>query len=165
MRKAVLAGAMLALAAMLAACSNSASSSANADGDSAASTAAAASAAPAAASTVAAQNGASANDGAGVYSTNCSSCHQTNGAGLPGAFPPLANNPVVTGDAKTVVHIVKFGLNGKIQAGTQAYNGTMPAWGQNLNDGQIASVVTFIRASWGNHASPVSPADVAAATK
>jgi mono/diheme cytochrome c family protein len=153
-----MAGTLVAIATLVSACSSSASSAANADGD----TSAAASTAPAATSAVA-QNGASANDGAGVYSTNCSSCHQTNGAGLPGAFPPLAMNAVVTGDPKAVVHIVKFGLNGKIQVGSQAYNGTMPAWGQNLSDGQIASVVTFIRSSWGNRAGAVTAADVTSA--
>jgi|HubBroStandDraft_6_1064221.scaffolds.fasta_scaffold1024668_2 mono/diheme cytochrome c family protein len=157
MRGLLMAGALVAVSTMLAACSNSASSATNADNDAAAS----ASTAPAATS-AAAQDGASANDGAGVYSTNCSSCHQTNGAGLPGAFPPLANNAVVTGDPKNVIHIVKFGLNGKIEVGSQAYNGTMPAWGQNLSNGQIASVITFIRSSWGNHAGAVTAADVTA---
>jgi mono/diheme cytochrome c family protein len=151
---------LVASAVALSACSNSANSAANADNDAAA----AASTAPAATAAVA-QNGASANDGAGVYSTNCSSCHQTNGAGLPGAFPPLAMNPLVTGDPKAVVHIVKFGLHGKIQVGSQSYNGMMPAWGQNLSDGQLASVVTFIRSSWGNHAGAVTTADVAAQTQ
>jgi len=158
MRGLLMAGALVAVATMLAACSNSASSATNADNDAAA---ASESTAPAATSAVA-QNGASANDGAGVYSTNCSSCHQTNGAGLPGAFPPLANNTVVTGDPKNVIDIVKFGLNGKIEVGSQAYNGTMPAWGQNLSNGQIASVITFIRSSWGNHAGAVTAADVTA---
>jgi mono/diheme cytochrome c family protein len=158
MRRFLIAGAIVAMAAVLPACSNSASSAASSDNDAAA----AASAEPSAAATVAAANGASANDGAGVYATNCSSCHQSNGTGLPGAFPPLASNPVVNGDPKALIHIVKFGLSGKIMVGTQAYNGTMPAWGQNLSDGQVASAVTFIRASWGNHASAVSAADVAA---
>jgi mono/diheme cytochrome c family protein len=155
-----MAGTLVAFAALLSACSNSASSAANAGDDASA----AASTAPAATAAVA-QNGASANDGAGVYSTNCSSCHQTNGAGLPGAFPPLAMNAAVTGDPKAVVHIVKFGLSGKIQVGSQAYNGTMPAWGQNLSDGQIASVITFIRSSWGNHAGAVTAADVTSESK
>jgi mono/diheme cytochrome c family protein len=161
MRALLISGAAVALIAALAACSNSANSAANASDDTAAS---ASSAAPAATAAVA-QNGASANDGAGVYSTNCSSCHQTNGAGLPGAFPPLALNTVVTGDPKNVIHIVKFGLSGKIQAGSQTYNGTMPAWGQNLSDGQIASVITFIRSSWGNHAGAVTTADVTSDAK
>jgi mono/diheme cytochrome c family protein len=160
MRGLLVTGALVLLAASLSACSSSASSAASSDNDAAA----AASAAPAATSS-AAQNVASANDGAGVYATNCSSCHQSNGAGLVGAFPPLALNTVVTGDPKTVIHIIKFGLSGKIQAGSQTYNGTMPAWGQNLSDGQIASVVTFVRSSWGNRAPAVSAADVAGTSR
>jgi mono/diheme cytochrome c family protein len=156
MRGLLAAGTIVALTALLGACSNSANSSAGSDN-----AAASASAAPSAAVTSASQNVASANDGAGVYSTNCSSCHQSNGVGLPGAFPALANNPMVTGDPKSVIRIVKFGLSGKIAAGGQNYNGTMPAWGQNLSNVQIASVVTFIRSSWGNRTSAVSAADVA----
>ena len=58
----------------------------------------------AAGNTVAAA-GASASDGGKVYTTNCSSCHQAQGQGIPGTFPPLAGNPVVTGDAtKTDSH-------------------------------------------------------------
>jgi mono/diheme cytochrome c family protein len=72
---------------------------------------------------------------------------------------------VVTGDPKTVIHIVKYGLNGKIVVAGHPFNGVMPAWGQNLSDAQIASAITFVRSSWGNHASAVSAADVTAATK
>jgi len=163
MRGFLFAGAIVALGALLPACSSSANSAANADNAAPDNAAAAASTAPEPAASAASQNVASANDGAAVYSTNCSSCHQTNGAGLPGAFPPLAMNAAVTGDPKSVIHVVKFGLHGKIMVGSQMYNGMMPAWGQSLNDGQIASVVTFIRSSWGNRASAVSAADVAAA--
>jgi mono/diheme cytochrome c family protein len=158
---------MVALASFLPACSSSASSASSSDNDAAASAAPADSSAPAAAASTAAvaQNGASANDGAGVYSANCSSCHQATGAGLPGAFPPLAKNPVVTGDPTKVIHIVKYGLTGKIVAEGQSFNGVMPAWGQNLSDAQIASVITYVRSSWGNKASAVTAADVTAVAK
>jgi mono/diheme cytochrome c family protein len=121
-------------------------------------------ASPGAAASVAA-NGAAASDGAKVYQTNCSSCHQANGQGVPGTFPPLAGNPVVTGDATKVIHIVKYGLNGKIDVKGTSYNGMMPAWGQQLSNGDIAAVVTYIRSSWGNSASPVTEAQVAAVNK
>jgi mono/diheme cytochrome c family protein len=103
--------------------------------------------------------------GASTYTTNCASCHQAGGKGLAGSFPPLAGNPVVTGDAKQVIHIVKYGLTGKIMVGPDAYNGVMPPWGSQLSDAQIAGVVTFIRTSWGNNASAVTAADVTAVTK
>jgi mono/diheme cytochrome c family protein len=82
--------------------------------------------------------------------------------GLSGTFPPLAGNPVVTGDPTTVIHIVKYGLNGKIVVKGQTYNGVMPHWGQMLSDGDIAAAITYVRSSWGNHASAVSAADVTA---
>lgn len=112
-----------------------------------------------------AANGAAASDGAKVYQTNCSSCHQANGQGVPGTFPPLAGNAVVTGDATKVVHIVKFGLNGKVDVKGTTYNGMMPAWGQQLSNGDIAAVITYVRSSWGNSASAVTESQVAGITK
>jgi mono/diheme cytochrome c family protein len=109
-------------------------------------------------------NPASANDGGRVYVTNCSSCHQLNGQGLPGEFPPLDRNPVVTGDASTVIIIVKLGMSGKRYINGVEYDGTMPAWGQLLSDQDIAAVVSYIRTTWHNFAAPVSVADVQAAT-
>jgi len=102
-------------------------------------------------------------NGAKVYDTNCSSCHGAMGQGSPGAFPPLAGNPTVTGDAGKVIHIVKGGLTGTISVKGHAYNGTMPAWGSSLSNGDIAAAITFIRSSWGNKASAVTEAQVAAA--
>jgi mono/diheme cytochrome c family protein len=111
---------------------------------------------------------ATSSNGAGnakVYLVNCSSCHQTNGKGMPGAFPPLAGNPVVTGDPKTVIHIVKYGLTGKIEAEGNSYNGIMPPWGSQLSPGDIAQAITYIRSSWGNNASAVTAAQVSAVSK
>ncbi len=121
-------------------------------------------ASPGAAASVAA-NGAAASDGAKVYQTNCSSCHQATGQGVAGTFPPLAGNPVVTGDATKVIHIVKYGLNGKIDVKGTSYNGMMPAWGQQLSNGDVAAVVTYVRSSWGNHASAVTESQVAGVSK
>jgi mono/diheme cytochrome c family protein len=110
-------------------------------------------------------NPASASDGGSIYIANCSSCHQTNGQGLPGEFPPLDRNPVVTGDASTVIIIVKLGMSGKRYINNLEYDGTMPAWGQLLSNRDIAAVVSYIRTSWHNVAAPVSVADVEAATR
>lgn len=102
-----------------------------------------------------------ASDGAKVFTDNCSSCHGAKGQGMPGAFPPLAHNPVVIGDVTHVIHIVEYGLQGKIQVLGASYNGVMPAWKSQLSDAQIASAVSYIRSAWGNSASAVSAADVA----
>jgi ubiquinol-cytochrome c reductase cytochrome b subunit len=101
--------------------------------------------------------------GASVYSANCAGCHGATGTGVPGTFPPLANNPVVTGDPAKVIDIVKNGLNGvKITALGQTYQGTMPAWKGTLSNAQIAQVITYIRNAWGNKAAAVTEAQVAA---
>jgi len=112
------------------------------------------------ASAAAAKNPASASDGATVYLANCSSCHQTNGNGVPGAFPPLAANPLVTGNAVAVIAIVKNGLEGRIVVNGQAYSGIMPRWSGVLSDQQIAAVISYIRSAWKNGASGVSLSDV-----
>lgn len=114
-----------------------------------------------AASAAAARNPASSSDGAVVYLANCSSCHQTNGQGVPGAFPPLASNPVVTGNSTAVIAIVKNGLEGRVVVNGEAYSGIMPHWKGLISDEQIADVITYIRSSWKNHAPGVSVADVA----
>jgi mono/diheme cytochrome c family protein len=107
-----------------------------------------------------AKNPASASDGATVYLTNCSSCHQSNGQGVAGAFPPLAGNATVTGNPVATIAIVKNGLEGRLVVNGQAYSGIMPAWKKQISDEQIAAVVTYIRSAWNNHASAVSLADV-----
>ncbi len=111
---------------------------------------------------VAAHNPASANDGGRIYTTNCASCHQADGRGVPGAFPPLAGNPFVTGAPEPVVAVVKLGMRGKQSIDGQRYDGTMPRWGQMISDEDIAAVVTYIRVSWHNRASAVSVSDVRA---
>ncbi|HVR45495.1 MAG TPA: cytochrome c [Candidatus Binatia bacterium] len=107
-----------------------------------------------------AANPASASDGAVVYIANCSSCHQADGQGVSGAFPPLAGNPVVTGNPTAVIAIVKNGLDGKVVVNGQAYSGIMPRWGGVLSDEQIAAAITYVRSSWHNRAAGVSVAQV-----
>ena len=116
--------------------------------------------AAATASAAAANNPASASDGGAIYLANCSSCHQSDGAGIPGAFPPLAKNPTVTGNPVAVIAIVKDGLEGRLVVNGQAYSGIMPAWKNLLTDEQIADVISYIRTSWKNTAAPVSVSDV-----
>ncbi len=109
-----------------------------------------------------AANPASASDGAVVYMANCSSCHQSDGEGVSGAFPPLAGNPVVTGNPTAVIAIVKDGLDGRVVVNGHAYSGIMPHWGGVLSDEQIAAAITYVRSSWHNRASGVSVAQVRA---
>jgi mono/diheme cytochrome c family protein len=122
----------------------------------------ASSGASASASAAIANNPASASDGAVVYITNCSSCHQADGEGVPGAFPPLAGNPTVTGNPVAVIAIVKHGISGRIVVNGTVYSGIMPPWSGLISDDDIAAVVTYIRSSWHNRGRPVSLANVRA---
>lgn len=92
-------------------------------------------------------------DGRQIYTTTCQACHQATGQGLPGVFPPLAGASWVTGDPNILAQIVLHGLTGPIEVAGTTYNGAMPGFGAQLNDAQIAAVLTFIRSEWGN-ASP-----------
>jgi mono/diheme cytochrome c family protein len=113
-----------------------------------------------ASASAAANNPASASDGATVYLADCSSCHQSNGQGVAGAFPPLAGNPVVTGNPVAVIAIVKDGLAGRVVVNHVTYSGIMPAWKNQISDDQIAAVMSYIRTAWTNHAGGVSLAEV-----
>ncbi len=100
--------------------------------------------------------------GTQLYGNYCSSCHQLSGAGLPGVFPPLKGDPVVvTEDPTEHIRIVLQGLQGKTINGV-AYASPMPAFGNQLDDNQIAALVNHERTSWGNSAPTVTPEDVAA---
>lgn len=100
-------------------------------------------------------------DGSVVYAANCVACHQADGNGLAGVFPPLAGADWVTGSEERLVQILLHGIQGPIEVSGMTYNGVMPAFPQ-LTDGELAAVLTHIRASWGNEAPPVG-ADVIAA--
>jgi cbb3-type cytochrome c oxidase subunit III len=103
--------------------------------------------------------------GAKIFAANCTGCHGATGAGQPGIFPSLVANPYVSGDAKRVIHTVKYGLTGKIVAKGVKYDGLMPAWTGTLSDAQIADVLSYIRTTWGNKGSAVTAAQVSAVKK
>jgi cytochrome c oxidase subunit 2 len=90
-----------------------------------------------------------------VYAANCVACHQPHGKGAPPAFPALAGSKIVTGPEEGEIDIV---LNGKP-------NTAMAAFSKQLNDTDIAAVITFTRSAWGNKASDVQPAEVKARRK
>lgn len=126
---------------------------------------AAAAAAPAGGASAAPGVAAQADKGAQVYTTNCAGCHGASGQGVPATFPPLAKNSYVTGDPKAVIHTLLYGLHGKIVVNGTTYNGEMPAWKTQLSNADVAQVASYIRNSWGNTASKITQADVAAVKK
>jgi mono/diheme cytochrome c family protein len=100
--------------------------------------------------------------GKSVYA-NCQPCHQANGNGLPGQFPPLAKSEWVTGSEKRLVAIILKGLQGPIKVEGATYNGAMPAWEKTLSDRKIAAVASYVRANFGNNAPEITEGKVAAA--
>lgn len=93
----------------------------------------------------------------------CVGCHQPNGEGKPGEFPPLAGSKYVTiEDSTLTTKIVLAGLVGPVIVKGSEYNGNMVAYGPALKDHEIAGLVTFIRKNWGNEGSEVTKDDVAA---
>jgi len=94
-----------------------------------------------------------------LYS-NCMSCHQANGRGLPPVYPPLRGSPIVHGDPGVLAKILLHGLEGKIEVDGQVYNQVMPA-APLRGDDEIAAVLTYVRNAWGNSASAVDAAFVA----
>jgi cytochrome c6 len=86
-----------------------------------------------------------------LYNDNCSACHQTTGKGVKGAFPALAGDPFVQGDPAPLMATVLAGRAG------------MPSFKDDLNDADLAALLTYVRTSWGNKGKPLTAADVAAA--
>lgn len=100
-------------------------------------------------------------DGEQIYNTRCMSCHQMEGRGVPGTFPPLTNTEWVTGDKGRLIRLLLHGVSGPMEVQGTTYSGTMPPWGGALDDEGIAAIATYIRTSWGNDASEVTADEVA----
>lgn len=94
--------------------------------------------------------GARAADGKTLYAKNCAACHQATGRGIPGAFPPLVGSAIVIGPTTEATEVLLTGRGG------------MPDFSGSLDDADIAAVLTYARANWGNQAAPVSSAEVQA---
>ena len=93
-------------------------------------------------------------EGEKVYARNCAACHQANGLGVPGAFPPIAHGPIATGPIAAHVDIV---LNGSKK------NPAMAAWKNQLSDMDLAAVITYQRNAFGNSLGDlIQPAQIAA---
>ena len=97
--------------------------------------------------------------GEALFAGTCSVCHQANGAGLAGVFPPLAKSDYLGTDTKRAVDVVLRGLAGKVRVNGSDYDSVMPPMNQ-LNDDAIANILTYVLNSWGNPGGSVSADDV-----
>ena len=81
-----------------------------------------------------------------LYNDNCGACHQKAGQGIPGAFPALKGDKIALGDEKTVAFLLLTGRGG------------MPAFKDSLSDAELAAIMTYVRAAWGNKGKAMTPA-------
>jgi cytochrome c oxidase cbb3-type subunit 2 len=92
-------------------------------------------------------------DGQALYTSTCAACHQAEGTGLPGAFPPLAGSEVVNDeDPDLMVRIILQGYDARPEFAQ------MPGFADQLSDKEIAAIANHERSSWGNDA-PALTAD------
>ena len=97
--------------------------------------------------------------GAKIYQQFCSACHQMNGKGASGRFPPLIETDWVSGDKERLIKVLLNGMEGSLKVGDEVYNGVMPQH-SFLKDKEIADVLTYVRSSFGNKSSEVSENEV-----
>jgi cytochrome c oxidase cbb3-type subunit 2 len=105
------------------------------------------------------RNAAEGLDGAELYATNCQSCHQPNGEGLKGAFPPLKGSKIVLDDnPELMVSVIMNGYSGRVSEGY----GVMPGVGtaNNLSAAEITAIMNHERTSWGNNGRKVTEEEV-----
>jgi mono/diheme cytochrome c family protein len=100
-------------------------------------------------------------DGTQVFADTCIACHEADGKGKPGEFPPLAGNRDLFLAPDFPAKVALFGLAGPIDVGGQAFDNEMPPF-DFLSDAEIAAVVNYVRAQWGNNG--LRPADFAELT-
>ena len=98
-------------------------------------------------------------NGKDIYMKHCLTCHQLDGGGVPGMFPPIQGSDWVIGDKARIISVVLNGLQGEIAVNDEIYVRQMPKQ-DYLTDEQVAKVLTFIRQNFGNKASVVKPIEV-----
>jgi len=94
-----------------------------------------------------------------LFGGTCSVCHQANGEGLSGVFPPLAKSDYIAANPKRAIATVLQGLSGKVTVNGKEYNSVMPPMNQ-LNDDEVANILTYVLNSWGNPGGRISADEV-----
>lgn len=93
-----------------------------------------------------------------IYSINCQSCHQENGEGLEGIYPPLAKSDFLIADKISSIKIVLNGASGPMKVNGIIYEGEMP--GYPLSDQEVIDLMNYIRNSFGNYSETITLEDV-----
>src|SRR4029450_1216567 len=101
-----------------------------------------------------------------IFAANCQTCHQANGLGVAGQYPPLAGSEFTIGGSRRPAMIVLKGLTGPVKVKGQQFGAAvMQPWDKTLTDQKMADVLTYERSEWGNNASPVTAEQIAALRK
>jgi nitrite reductase (NO-forming)/hydroxylamine reductase len=108
--------------------------------------------------------GAANKKGETLYQANCGGCHQANGQGLAGAFPPLAKSDFIAKNPMGLLDITLKGVSGKMVVNGVEYNNTMPAM-SHLSDGDLSAIITYVLNSWGNPGGKVTTKQLTQARK
>ncbi|MBC7587283.1 MAG: cytochrome c [Chitinophagaceae bacterium] len=96
-------------------------------------------------------------DGKLIYTNNCQSCHQPNGEGLKGAYPPLKGSPIVNGEnLELYVDIIMNGYDARAEYGVMAAVGT----NMQFTEKEVAAIINFERSNWGNNAKKVTAEEI-----
>jgi nitrite reductase (NO-forming) len=98
--------------------------------------------------------------GKALFTGTCSTCHQANGEGMPGVFPPLAKSDYIAADPKHVPTVILHGLQGPVKVNGTDYNSIMPPMNQ-LTDDEVANIATYVLNSWGNPGGRVTKEEAA----
>jgi glucose/arabinose dehydrogenase/cytochrome c5 len=94
-----------------------------------------------------------------LYAIHCVACHGPEGLGAPGLIPPLARTEWVTGEKNRLIQVALKGMSGRIEVNGASYDQEMPGF-RHLSDDELAAILTFTRASFGNKASAVIPEEI-----
>jgi nitrite reductase (NO-forming) len=98
--------------------------------------------------------------GSVLYKGTCSTCHQANGEGLANVFPPLAKSDYLMSNPQRAIGVVLNGMSGPVKVNGVDYNSVMPPMSQ-LNDDEVANILTYTLNSWGNNNGVITAKQVA----
>ena len=94
-----------------------------------------------------------------LYQNNCAACHQFNGQGLPGAFPPLAGSDYIAQNPKVLMEVTLMGKQGKMTVNGKEYNNIMPSMSY-LSDADLSAITTYVLNSWGNPGGKITTSEI-----
>jgi nitrite reductase (NO-forming) len=102
--------------------------------------------------------------GQALFAGTCSTCHQPNGQGMEGVFPPLAKSDWIAADPARLPVVILHGLSGPLKVNGKDYASVMPPMSQ-LTDDEVANISTYVLNSWGNPGGRITTEQAAQARK